>query len=806
MRPAPARRDETVRDDGRMDVHAPPAAAPGPLPAPRRTPSGRYEAGPLPTPSGAYPTTARAPRPVVRRRISTRLRRVGWHARRLAGDGWTALTVAGGAALLGTGFWPDIRKSGPVSALVVGAASLVGITLLARLTARLVGAPDTTLQKQRDLEARLAKADVALGATLVVALYTVIALSGGLTSPVHPLVFALVAFLVTFHRRAVGIPLIGVVVAHEWLLARAGLPAGVALDQTRRELFTSHLAFIGLFSLVHLVFIQGEVMRRRREHRARVAAELKAMREEARDFRLISSSLAADPKTRSRAADEERLLLGAVETIHLSLFYTLELLKKSLDLHTCVLLWLDESGERLKIKELVTDSDAVTETAVAADAGVIATVVKNRVIVNLRDPKRGHLAYYAGPEEIGAFVGVPVTEDGHLRGVLCADRASDRPFSSSDEALLVGAADQIMRALQSERVFAAVERAKYEHERFFGALAQLNRALGVESVCQKTFEATREICDYDFAALSVIDPATQKHIVLAATGDVPRGLQGTAVEKAGLASMVVKNKHFLPAGGELRDKDAPVFSKKLRVVGMESLLVLPLIAADTAIGSFTVAAHRPRAFGKDKREMLAVIANHVAVSLANAQMYGRMEAMATTDGLTGLVNHRTFQERFDEMLARAERSGSRQALLLTDVDHFKKVNDTYGHPVGDEVLRGVARVVREQVRKVDLAARYGGEEFAIVLEGTDLRGAKETAERIRTEVGKLVFQSAKGPFSVTLSLGIAVFGPDSNDGRDKKTLIANADQSLYHAKHNGRNQAVAWSDISSSGKVVKKNG
>jgi diguanylate cyclase (GGDEF)-like protein len=342
-------------------------------------------------------------------------------------------------------------------------------------------------------------------------------------------------------------------------------------------------------------------------------------------------------------------------------------------------------------------------------------------------------------------------------------------------------------------VFAAVERAKYEHERFFGALARLNRALGVNAVCQTTFEAAREICEFDFAAITLFDPATRRHTVVAADGDTPRGLDGlTFVDNSGIASMVVKNKHFLPAQGELRDRDALVYTKKVRLANMESLLVLPLICADTAIGSFAIATKRARAFTKDKREMLTVIANHVAVSLANAQMYGRMELMATTDGLTGLVNHRTFQERVLDMLARAERTSGRQALLLTDIDHFKKVNDTYGHPTGDVVLRGVAQVVRDCVRKVDLAARYGGEEFAIVLEGTDREGARQLAERIRTEVQKQVFPSNKGQFGCTLSLGIAVY-PD--DGKDAKTLIDHADQSLYHAKHNGRNRAVAWADL-----------
>lgn len=748
--------------------------------------------------------------------IAARVRRLVWRARRFAASAWGAALTTGAAYLVARGWFPDLRsRSTDAAPIVVGC--LLGLLVVGKLARRLRLLPATAPrwtapaaegrpagwarifsgQRTESEEARTARADVELGVTLVVTMYVTLQLTGGLRSPLYPLVYALVAFLASFHRLAIALPLLLVVVGLEWLLYRA-TPTSPRAD----ELFLSHAAFVGFFSLVHLLFLQAEVLRQRREHRASIQREIRALREEARDFRLISSSLSADPKTRSRAADEERLAIGAVETIHLSLFYTIELLKKSLDLHTCILLWLDESGERLKIKELVTDSDCISEVPLPADAGALGTVVKNRLLVNLRSPKRNHLPYYSAPPrsgEIGSFLGVPVMEDGHLRGVLCADRAGDRPFTEQDEALLQGAAEQMLRALQSERVFAAVERAKYEHERFFGALAQLNRALGIEAVCQMTFQATREICDYDFAAITLFDPQTNKHTVLSAVGDVPKGLPGSPVDRSGLASMVVKNKHFLPAGGELRDKDVHVYGKKVRLGGMESLLVLPLICADVAIGSFAVAARRPRAFGKDKREMLTVIANHVAVSLGNAQMYGRMEAMATTDGLTGLTNHRTFQERFADMLARAERSGGKQALLLTDVDHFKKVNDTHGHQVGDDVLRGVAQVVRECVRKVDVAARYGGEEFAIVLESTDREGARQLAERIRTEVQTQVFQSAQGPFSCTLSLGIAVY-PD--DGKDAKTLIHNADQALYHAKHSGRNRAVAWADLASE--TIKK--
>src|SRR5256714_14820632 len=195
--------------------------------------------------------------------------------------------------------------------------------------------------------------------------------------------------------------------------------------------------------------------------------------------------------------------------------------------------------------------------------------------------------------------------------------------------------------------------------------------------------------------------------------------------------MVVKNRHYLPAGGEPREVSAPIYTRKVKVEDAKSLLVLPLLSADEAIGTLTLIARAERRFGSDVREMLAVIATQVAVSLQNGFLYKKMETMATTDGLTGLTNHRSFQERFEDLLQRAQRHNHKVALLLCVVDFFKKVNDNYGHPIGDEVLRRVARVLQEVPRKIDVPARYGGEEFVVLLDNVDVVQAKAVAERIR---------------------------------------------------------------------------
>jgi two-component system cell cycle response regulator len=173
---------------------------------------------------------------------------------------------------------------------------------------------------------------------------------------------------------------------------------------------------------------------------------------------------------------------------------------------------------------------------------------------------------------------------------------------------------------------------------------------------------------------------------------------------------------------------------------------------------------------------------------------------ALRDGLTKLFNKRYLMDRLDSELKFAQRHETSLSLLLLDIDHFKKVNDTHGHPIGDEVLRRVAGILGASARKIDIVARYGGEEFAIVLEATDRAGARQLAERIRADVSKQQFKSANGSFQVTLSLGVAGYPEDATA---KEIIIARADESLYAAKHGGRNQTVCAADLDKSKSGLK---
>ncbi|MBV8760546.1 MAG: diguanylate cyclase [Deltaproteobacteria bacterium] len=636
-------------------------------------------------------------------------------------------------------------------------------------------------------------ADLELALSLVAGMHVVIAVTGGLRSPAYPLLYGLVAFAMTVLARPGAIATLGAAACLEAaLLVRSGMSEGHVISASL------HAVFLAGAAVAHAVLVRGLTSRYRARRAKRLEDELTALRDSARDYRLIAAALGPGSRAPRPRDEEERLLaIGGVGMIGDATSWVLGTLKRSLGARTVALLWVDDDGERVKLKDVASDADDITEAPRLASAGVLGAVLRDRQPLLVAATKPGQLPYYDGGRAGTALVAVPISEGGHLRGILAADR--DAPFTEADRDLLADAGGQVLRAVQAEQVFRAVERAKYEHERFYSATALLGRALTPEQVMETAFDACAAIATFDVAAMALYDKDRAKHRI-AAVRVAPggEGLVDPAQLKdlefrdnAGLASMVVKNRHYLPAGGEPREVSAPIYTRKVKVDDAKSLLVLPLLSADEAIGTLTLVARAEKRFSSDVREMLAVIANQVAIALQNGFLYKKMETMATTDGLTGLTNHRTFQARFEDLLQRAQRHNHKVALLLCDVDHFKKVNDTYGHPIGDEVLRRVAKVLQEVPRKIDIPARYGGEEFAVLLDNVDVAQAKAVADRIRIEISKVVVDTDKGPLSVTESVGVAAF-PD--DGRDRATLIERADLALYHAKHTGRNRVVTWAE------------
>ncbi len=623
---------------------------------------------------------------------------------------------------------------------------------------------------------------------------------------------------------------LGIVAAHTYIIGAALLAWLVAVMPVSVALFAAGAAAVlevGLFvvgrqtlsELVVQVLLLGgaaiglRLFARSQVYREQVEAERVQRHQEedvqarARDFGLLTAQA---PAIRELPRADDRPTVGRATLDYLteSFHLQLDILRHGLGLTTAAVLWRAPDG-------LVLRGCSSSRTDLAAGPyptglGIPGSVLRDvpEVTVAPVHANFAGLPYYDAPGGVGAAMAIAIPAatpvDGPApgtAGVLCVDRASPEPWTETERVVVRAAARKFGLDVGTGQRLKHSDHERSTVRRFCVALQQLNGALGLEQVADASLEAARAMVRADLAVVSVVKGEVHR-VVQAAGHDAQRyaDLQFTGDE--GLVGKAISLKTSLPANAEYKGK-RPVFTAGDKLDQMRALLIVPLSKPDgETIGALTVASREPGAFASPNREMLELIAGQVAVKLDLASAHEQIREMATTDGLTGLTNHRTFQQAFTTMLSRADRRGDPLCFILTDIDHFGNLNNTYGHPFGDEVLRQVAGVLQRAVRKIDLAARYGGEEFAVILEGSDLDGGRTLAERIRAEIEALVFHhETKGEVRLTSSFGVAAF---PGDGTTKDKLIAHADLALYHAKAKGRNRVEAFADLPPDAEMPQK--
>ena len=315
-------------------------------------------------------------------------------------------------------------------------------------------------------------------------------------------------------------------------------------------------------------------------------------------------------------------------------------------------------------------------------------------------------------------------------------------------------------------------------EVFYEIGRALARGDGYESVVRAVVRAATHLAGADAASVLVLDPTTGN--LIHRVGHRLRGSERTIsfAPGEGIAGWVAS--HGRPANIADVRRDRRFVAKSGQRRTIRSLLCVPVTLRRKVVGVLTVTSTRTRAFGRAHARLLGRLAALVAMDLESA----RLEALATHDPLTGIANRRRFDEIVSQRLAEARAGKQPLAIALLDLDHFKHVNDRFGHPAGDAVLRSAVERWGQAVRGLDLLARLGGEEFGLVLPGADAQRATDVAERLRARTRAERFRAGRESIAVTVSIGVAVVRPHAlaSPGR----LVLAADRALYRAKHGGR--------------------
>ena len=222
---------------------------------------------------------------------------------------------------------------------------------------------------------------------------------------------------------------------------------------------------------------------------------------------------------------------------------------------------------------------------------------------------------------------------------------------------------------------------------------------------------------------------------------------------------------------------------------IRSYMGTPILLADKVIGFINLDGRKPDFFSPKSAAWLQAFASHAALAIENARLFERLQQLAITDGLTGLFNSRHFEELATREIQRAVRYNKNLSLLIMDIDHFKLVNDRFGHHAGDQTLQHISKISMAALRKIDIIARIGGEEFGILLPETGLERAVSVGERLRENIASAATEIADGMVKITCSLGVADLQSCPQNFRE---LMNCADKALYEAKRSGRNQVKSW--------------
>jgi diguanylate cyclase (GGDEF)-like protein len=467
----------------------------------------------------------------------------------------------------------------------------------------------------------------------------------------------------------------------------------------------------------------------------------------------------------------------------------LEIARDFFHLQNVAILLLDKEVQQLCVRSQIGWDAGQDKRRLGWHEGITGGAVLKKQPVYAPDVSKDS-RYICSAQSTRSELAIPLMLRDEVVGVL--DCQSDRVdhFDHETIGLLTMFSTQASIALQNARLY-SLERQRTRQLQAINAIAQQSTAV-------------MDLEDLLARVCSMIQSAFQvSHATLCLHEDgefILRAQEGVLTPCVSLGDRLPLDTEpwskVMATGGTHVERDIGGLPSSLKMfTEAASRMSIPLISFGQTLGVLTLHSCERNAFGESEIQPLESVADICASSIQNAHYVERIRKLSYLDGLTGIFNRRFFELRILQEIERARRSAAGMAVIIADIDQFKKLNDEFGHLLGDEVLRQVSSLFHQQVRKIDVVCRYGGEEFAILLTNTNAQHAMAVAEKLRKLVESWQFPGV--PRRVTISAGVAAF-PEHGGTRDE--LVHAADTGLYSAKQAGRNRICLTELVRSAAK------
>jgi diguanylate cyclase (GGDEF)-like protein len=446
-------------------------------------------------------------------------------------------------------------------------------------------------------------------------------------------------------------------------------------------------------------------------------------------------------------------------------------------LQNVAILLLDEESNELRVRSQIGWESGLADIRVPLGQGLTGAAAQQKRPVYAPDVSKDP-RYVPLRKDTRSELAMPLMVRDEVLGVLDCQSDNLNHFDTETIDLLAIFSTQASLSLQNARLYSLERRRASQLEAINAIARETTAVLDIKQLLSRS--CTKIQKSFQLSHVSVLLKEEQELVLRAHHGDLtPRIAEGDRMSaEAGLCGRA------LASGKTVIENDLKSVPDHLAFyVETASRMCIPLVSFGQTLGVLVLDSAQAGSFKGSDIQPLESVADICATAIQNAHYVERVKQLAFLDGLTGIFNRRFFELRIAEEIERARRFGAGMAVVMVDIDHFKRLNDEFGHLLGDEVLRQVSSVFHQQLRKIDVVCRYGGEEFAILLSQTHQQHALGVAEKLRKLVEGWQFPGVPRP--VRISVGVASF-PDHGTTRDE--LVKAADGALYAAKQAGRNR------------------